>query len=149
MRDDGTAFAGVRLQRPLWPHQQRALAALDQSRAAGSASTYLVIPPGGGRALVGLGDRRLARPALVLCPNTAIQAQWIAQWDSAFTPAGAMQATAGRDLPTPLTVPTYQAVCTIGNGFASTGRQASGKQLLEMVHPNGQPLLVPSGAGGP
>jgi superfamily II DNA or RNA helicase len=150
VQDDGTAFAGVRLQRPLWPHQQRALAALDQSRAAGSASTYLVIPPGGGKTLVGLeAARRLARPTLVLCPNTAIQAQWIAQWDSAFTPAGAMQATASRDLPTTLTVLTYQAVCTIGYGSASTGRQASGKQLLEMVHPNGQALLSRLSARGP
>jgi hypothetical protein len=31
---------------PLWPHQQRALAAFGQARAAGSKSTYLVIPLG-------------------------------------------------------------------------------------------------------
>jgi hypothetical protein len=150
VRDDGTAFSGVRLRRSLRPHQQRALAALEQARAAGSASTYLVIPPGGGKTLVGLeAARRLARPTLVLCPNTAIQAQWIAQWDSAFTPAGAIQATASRDLPTPLTVLTYQAVCTIGNGSAGTERQASGEQLLQMVHPNGQALLSRLSARGP
>ncbi|MCW2932155.1 MAG: helicase conserved C-terminal domain protein [Actinomycetia bacterium] len=76
MQDDGTAFSGVRLGRSLWPHQQRALAAPEQPRAAGSASTYLVIPPGSGKTLVGLeAGRRLARRTLVLCPNTAIQAQ--------------------------------------------------------------------------
>ena len=58
--------------------------------------TYLVIPPGGGKTLVGLeAARQLARPMLVLCPNTAIQAQW----DAAFAPPPAMAATASRDLP--------------------------------------------------
>ena len=58
--------------------------------------TYLVIPPGGGKTLVGLeAARQLARPTLVLCPNTAIQAQW----DAAFAPPPAMAATASRDLP--------------------------------------------------
>ncbi|MCW2932154.1 MAG: type restriction protein res subunit [Actinomycetia bacterium] len=73
----------------------------------------------------------------------------MAQWDSAFTPAGAIQATASRDLPTPLTVLTYQAVCTIGNGSTGTERQASGEQLLEMAHPNGQALLSRLSARGP
>ena len=100
MREDGAAFERVSLGRRLWPHQQRALAAFDQSRAAGSSSTYLVIPPGGGKTLVGLeAARRLARPTLVLCPNTAIQAQWISQWDGGFIPAGAIAATASRDRP--------------------------------------------------
>lgn len=93
------------LARPLWPQQQRALAAFDAARAEGRA-TYLVIPPGGGKTLAGLEAAR--RPVLVLCPDTAIQAQWIAQWDSAFTPAAVVTATTDRDLPAPLTVLTYQ-----------------------------------------
>jgi superfamily II DNA or RNA helicase len=150
VRDDGSAFAGVRLGRPLWPHQQRALAAFDQARVAGSKSTYLVIPPGGGKTLVGLeAARRLARPTLVLCPNTAIQAQWIAQWDGAFTPAAAIAATASRDLPTPLTVLTYQAVCTIGNGSAADTRALPRDRLLEALHPNGLALLAQLSTSGP
>src|ERR1700722_20952598 len=110
----GPAFAGLRPGRELWPHQARALAALDADVAAGAAATYLVIPPGGGKTLIGLeAVRRLGRPALVLCPNTAIQAQWTAQWQSAFSPPPALAATASRTLPTPLTVLTYQAVCTV------------------------------------
>jgi superfamily II DNA or RNA helicase len=140
----------VRLGRPLWPHQQRALAAFDQARAAGGKSTYLVIPPGGGKTLVGLeAARRLARPTLVLCPNTAIQAQWIAQWDGAFTPAAAITATASRDLPTPLTVLTYQAVCTIGNGSDATERKLPDERLLDILHPHGQALIAQLSAGGP
>ena len=96
------------LARPLWPQQQRALAAFDAARAEGRA-TYLVIPPGGGKTLAGLeAARRPGWPVLVLCPDTAIQAQWIAQWDSAFTPAAVVTATTDRDLPAPLTVLTYQ-----------------------------------------
>ena len=150
VRDDGSAFAGIRLERPLWPHQQRALAAFERTRAAGSTSTYLVIPPGGGKTLIGLeAARRLARPTLVLCPNTAIQAQWIAQWDGAFTPAGTIAATASRDLPTPLTVLTYQAVCTIGNGSTAAERKLPDERLLEILHPNGQALLSQLSAHGP
>jgi hypothetical protein len=106
-------FGDARLIRPLWPHQVRALGALDRDRARGDAATYLVVPPGGGKTLIGLeAARRLGRPTVVLCPNTAIQAQWIAQWHEAFSPA-AVPATASRELPTALTVLIYQAVCTM------------------------------------
>lgn len=139
-RYDDSAFTGAKLRHTLWPHQQRALATFGSSVAAGTASSYLVVPPGGGKTLIGLeAARRLARPALILCPNTAIQAQWIAQWQDAFTPPKAARATASRDLPTPLTVLTYQAVCTIDNGAAE--RDLPEDRLLEILHPNGRALV--------
>ena len=111
-------FGGVSLTRTLWPHQARALGALDR-KPAGKA-TYLVVPPGGGKTLIGLeAARRLGRPAVVLCPSTAIQAQWMAQWREAFSSAG-VPATASRELPTPLTVLTYQALCTLGSAGGAT-----------------------------
>ena len=80
-------FDGIGLTRPLWPHQVRALAALDRDMARGDRATYLVVPPGGGKTLIGLeAARRLGRRAVVLCPNTAIQAQWMAQWQASFGP---------------------------------------------------------------
>ncbi len=83
-----------------------------------------MVPPGGGKTLIGLeAARRLGRPTVVLCPNTAIQAQWMAQWQAAFSSAK-VTATASRELPTPLTVLTYQALCTLGaagNGDAGNG----------------------------
>jgi superfamily II DNA or RNA helicase len=107
-------FDGIGLTRPLWPHQVRALAALDRDVARGDRATYLVVPPGGGKTLIGLeAARRLGRPTVVLCPNTAIQAQWMTQWQAPFGPDVA-PATASRELPTPLTVLTYQALCTLG-----------------------------------
>jgi superfamily II DNA or RNA helicase len=148
------ALAAARLTVPLWPHQERALAAFraDQATATsqgdersispcpptGTRSTYLVIPPGGGKTMIGLeAARRAGRRTLVLCPNTAIQAQWISQWHTAFRPPPRARATARRDLQTPLTVLTYQAVAT----FDATAAPGPGT-LLDSLHPNGQRLLA-------
>ena len=117
-------FDGISLNRPLWPHQVRALGALDRDLARGDRATYLVVPPGGGKTLIGLeAARRLGLPTVVLCPNTAIQAQWMAQWQAAFGP-DAVPATASRELPTALTVLTYQALCTLGS--AGNGAEEAG-----------------------
>src|ERR1700677_4487536 len=89
-----TVFADARLTRPLWPHQERALARVGLSRDA----TYLVVPPGGGKTLIGLeAARRIGRRTLVLCPNTAIQAHWLGQWRTDFATGGG-DATINRDL---------------------------------------------------
>jgi hypothetical protein len=65
MSEGASAFESVSLTRPLWPHQARALGALD-GKPAGQAA-YLVVPPGGGKTLIGLeAARRLGRPAVVL-----------------------------------------------------------------------------------
>ena len=42
----GSPFAGMALARPLWPHQEKALAAFEQARRRRAATTYLVVPPG-------------------------------------------------------------------------------------------------------
>jgi superfamily II DNA or RNA helicase len=163
---EGPPFAGTALARPLWPHQHKALEAFEQGRRRNAAATYLVVPPGGGKTLIGLeAARRLGRPAVVLCPNTAIQAQWAAQWQAAFTPH-AVTATTSRDLPTALTVLTYQAVCTLdragprpqaapGPAAASApapapaGDGLPGDGLLGLLHPAGLALIERMQASGP
>ena len=89
----GTAagvFAGVSPARSLWLHQERAVRAFNADQATGDRSTYLVVPPGGGKTIIGLECARQAgRPTLVLCPNTAIQAQWIGQWRARVEPPDA------------------------------------------------------------
>jgi superfamily II DNA or RNA helicase len=120
-----------------------------------------VVPPGGGKTLIGLeAARRLARPTVVLCPNTAIQAQWIAQWRTGFVPEP-VQATASRDLPTPVTVLTYQAVCTLGSdlkdGNGDNGHdhesvppdKLDSEGLFSLLHPNGRRLISQLAARGP
>ena len=128
--------------------------------ARGDRATYLVVPPGGGKTLIGLeAARRLGRPTVVLCPNTAIQAQWMAQWQASFGP-DAVPATARRELPTPLTVLTYQALCTLGvagNGEEEAGRvrvpglrtRLAADGVLSLLHPNGRALIARLQAGGP
>jgi superfamily II DNA or RNA helicase len=163
----GGVFAGVSPARSLWPHQERALRAFDADQAAGDRSTYLVVPPGGGKTMIGLEcARRAGRPTLVLCPNTAIQAQWVGQWHAGFAPPDEARATASRDLPTSLTVLTYQAVASFGAagaddagadaGTASDGaaaprpgRRLSDRELLDSLHQNGQRLLATLKAAGP
>ena len=59
-------FGGVSLTRTLWPHQARALGALDRAsgdqahgdQARAGKATYLVVPPGGGKTLIGLEAAR-------------------------------------------------------------------------------------------
>src|ERR1700678_1139073 len=171
----GTAagvFAGVSPARSLWLHQERAVRAFNADQATGDRSAYLVVPPGGGKTMIGLECARQAgRPTLVLCPNTAIQAQWIEQWRAQFEPPQEARATASRDLPTPLTVLTYQAVASFdpagvdggdGGGGGADARTASDRsapshpirrlsdrELLASLHPNGQRLLATLTAAGP
>lgn len=151
-------FGATTLTWPLRSHQQRAMAAFEADRARGEAATYLVVPPGGGKTLIGLeAARRLGRPTIVLCPNTAIQAQWMQQWHTAFAPA-TVPATASRELDTALTVLIYQSVATFSDNGASTGDEAGrgrlpdhpdGDALLSLLHPNGQALIGRLRAGGP
>lgn len=143
-------FASASLARPLWPHQLHAIDAFERDRAGGDVATYLVVPPGGGKTLVGLeAARRLGRPTVVLCPNTAIQAQWIEQWHSAFAPV-TVTATADRELPSPLTVLTYQALCNIeAQDQEGENGDPGGTSPLPRLHPNGLALIERLKAGGP
>ena len=142
------AFSGIQPRWALWPHQQRAIDAFKAGRRRGGKATYLVIPPGGGKTLIGLeAARRLGRPTVVLCPNTAIQAQWIDQWHTACGSA-AVEVTASRDLPTPLTVLTYQAVSTFDTAPGRDSRLPD-ERLLDALHPNGRQLLARLSAAGP
>ena len=67
-------------------------------------------------------------------------------------------ATASRELPTPLTVLTYQALCTLGasgngeeeaGGRAGPAAQAGRRRGPVPLHPNGRALIARLQAGGP
>lgn len=49
-----------------------------------------------------------------------------------------MTATASRELPTPLTVLTYQAVCTLGYGDSAPDRSVDSDTLFSLLHATGQ-----------
>ena len=63
---------------PLRRYQRLALDAFERERA-GRRTTHVLAPPGAGKTVLGLEiARRRGARALVLCPNTAVQAQWLA-----------------------------------------------------------------------
>lgn len=156
----GRAFAGTALRVSPHRHQRRALDAFEQDRARGDRSTYLVLPPGAGKTLVGLEIvRRLGRRTLVLGPNTAIQAQWISQWSEFFAPAVVTPGNR-RTLGSPLTVLTYQALCTIDPESTESepearshsrraARDGDPEALLSLLHRNGRKLIERMHDSGP
>src|SRR6266498_5366744 len=59
-------------------YQELALEAFERDRQAGRRSTHVLAPPGAGKTVLGMEIvRRLGTRALVLCPNSAVQAQWL------------------------------------------------------------------------
>jgi superfamily II DNA or RNA helicase len=104
------ALAAARYRHPFRRYQRLALDAFERQRAAGARRVYLVLPPGAGKTALGWEiARRAGRRTLVLCPNTAVQAQWLRQWAD-FEPRSAA-AAADRLLTESLTVLTYHALC--------------------------------------
>jgi hypothetical protein len=68
--------------------------------------------------------RRLGAPALVLVPNSAVQAQWL-QMVARFTPAGS-GGVVRSDLDAPVACLTYQAFCQVDDPAAVLGTPRSG-----------------------
>lgn len=93
-------------------YQELALDTFDADLARGNRKTHVVAPPGSGKTLIGMEIvRRRAEPALVLCPNAAIQAQWLAM----ARRFGAAEADVGTDPRAPICVLTYQALCQLSD----------------------------------
>jgi superfamily II DNA or RNA helicase len=98
-------------------YQLLALEAFETARAEGQRQIHLVSPPGSGKTVLGLeAARRLGRRTLVLCPNTAIQGQWLRQWRD-FQPATATAGSVAAEEPD-LLVLTYQAIANLGSDQA-------------------------------
>lgn len=119
----------VRVTFTLRPYQEKALAAID-----GRRRTWVVLPPGAGKTLVGLeAARRLGRTTVVFVPNTAIQHQW--------TRFGG---GTSRDLDLDVNVLTYQSLAV----FDPDG-ETEGGGLASRLHENGRELIKALRAVGP
>lgn len=152
-------LAGTTAPYPLRTLQARALERVEAAVASGRRRLWVSLPPGTGKTLLGLEiARRLGTPAVVLCPNTAIQGQWADTWTD-FAPARVSAGT-DRDLSAPITVLTYQSLATFeradddpdgpDDGDADeTGRVSEGGTLVDRLHPNGQALVAALRAAGP
>jgi superfamily II DNA or RNA helicase len=105
-------FELTQFRLPLRRYQRLALDAFDRQRAAGVRRAYLVLPPGAGKTVLGLeAARRVGQRTLVLCPNTAVQVQWLRQWADFCPPT--LEMSADPSLSAPLTALTYQSLCSL------------------------------------
>jgi superfamily II DNA or RNA helicase len=138
-------------------YQKQALDAFDVNAGVGDYRSYLVLPPGAGKTMIGLeAARRLGRRTLVLVPNTAVQAQWAAAWDKHFPSTDPSASTCGieRDLASAMNVLTYQSLAVIDDETDQEFRRAvlrTGDQqaLLNLLHPNGKALIERAAGLGP
>ena len=138
-------------------YQLQALDAFDADVASGDNRSYLVLPPGAGKTLIGWeAARRLGRRTLVLAPNTAVQQQWAATWDKSFPSADPSAPKCGteRDLAPTTNVLTYQSLAVIdAETDAAVRREVlrsrDQQALLKLLHPNGRELIERAKGLGP
>lgn len=113
-------FPAIPFRGELRPSQREVVEVAEAKLAAGHRQVYVVAPPGSGKTVTGLylWAQVIRRPALVLSPNSAIQAQWAQRTDMFALPgaSGELVSTDGGD-PRLLTSLTYQAV-TLPRGGA-------------------------------
>jgi hypothetical protein len=130
-----TALAELRFQGAWRHYQELALAAFERDRAAGRRRTHLVAPPGSGKTLLGFEIlRRLGAPALVLAPNSAIQAQWT-RTGAAF---GAAPGTVAAQPGAPVACLTYQALARLDDPGAALRGAAETRWVAERAAATGE-----------
>lgn len=74
-------FGNIHFTGTLRPSQKAACEVIEPQLKAGSTRLHVVAPPGSGKTVLGLyvWSDLVRKPALVLSPNSAIQAQWAAR----------------------------------------------------------------------
>ncbi|WP_270073574.1 DEAD/DEAH box helicase family protein [Streptomonospora mangrovi] len=141
----------------LRPYQRDVLERLRQRFASGEPRAWVVLPPGAGKTLVGLeAARELGARTVVLVPNTAIQGQWIAEWERFERPGGARAGTS-RELGDAVNVLTYQSLAVFDPDIDpdpdpeddGDGAENGTGGLLRRLHPNGAALVDALRRAGP
>ncbi|TDT34523.1 DEAD/DEAH box helicase family protein [Naumannella halotolerans] len=129
---------------PPWPLrtlQQRTLEAVD---ATDRERIWVVLPPGAGKTLVGLSTaQRWQRRTVVLCPNLAIQQQWLDTWQQMVGPG---HGSTDRRLDAELTVLTYQSLAVFDD---EDGAGPEPRSHIDRLHPRGAELLAALQQAGP
>ncbi len=107
------SFPSIRFTGTLRPSQIEVVEIAKRQLASGERKIHVVAPPGSGKTVLGLylWAECIRLPALVLSPNSAIQAQWVDRLDL-FDSAGSVRSIASTDSESPklFTSLTYQAV---------------------------------------
>jgi superfamily II DNA or RNA helicase len=109
----------------LRPSQADVVAITRAKLAQGKRRLHIVAPPGSGKTVLGLylWAECVRRPALVLSPNSAIQAQWAAR-TSLFEGIEASMVSTDPDQPRLLTSLTYQSLTLPGRASEDLDVQA-------------------------
>jgi superfamily II DNA or RNA helicase len=115
-------------------YQELALEAVDRDLSQGRWRTHIIAPPGSGKTLLGVEIiRRVSEPALVLVPNTAIQAQWL----RAVQAFGGDSKVAAADTSAPISVLTYQSLCQLDDPATALGNIARHRWVAERAKATG------------
>ncbi len=121
------SFPEISFQGRLRPSQEDVVEIARRKLAAGQRRLYIVAPPGSGKTVLGLylWAQCVRRPALVLSPNSAIQAQWADKIDLfSVGAAGEPVVSTSPERPALLTSLTYQSVTLPGRGNADDAAAA-------------------------
>lgn len=128
-------FPNLPFRGQLRPSQSEVVEIAKRKLAEGAKRLHIVAPPGSGKTVLGLylWTACVRRPALVLSPNSAIQAQWAAKCEL-FD--GTAQCAISTDAQSPglLTSLTYQAITIPGRGGDDVDAAAGGlwrEKLIE------------------
>jgi superfamily II DNA or RNA helicase len=115
-------------------YQQLALTAFEADRARGQHQTHIVAPPGSGKTLLGMElIGRLGERALVLVPNTAVQAQWL-RTARGF---GAPEGLAAADPAAEIACLTYQALCQLDDPATAVRAEAERRWAADRARVTG------------
>src|SRR6266498_4106675 len=117
-------------------YQELALEAFERDRRAGRRSTHVLAPPGSGKTMLGMEIvRRLGTRALVLCPNSAVQAQWLRTAELFRASDG----VAAPDPDAPIACLTYQSLCQIQDPDMALGNAAERRWIADRARALGVP----------
>ncbi|MGB0487621.1 MAG: DEAD/DEAH box helicase family protein [Candidatus Poseidoniaceae archaeon] len=111
-------FGNIRFDGTLRPSQEAACKEIIPQLENGETRLYVVAPPGSGKTVLGLyvWADLVKKPALVLSPNSAIQAQWAARTSLFDLDGKEDYISTDPKKPGLLTSLTYQAVTAPGKG---------------------------------
>ncbi|MEE2039870.1 DEAD/DEAH box helicase family protein [Nocardiopsis sp. CT-R113] len=149
MSETSTPLAAAHWPGDFRPYQRTALDTVGARWAEGRRRTWIVLPPGSGKTLVGLeAARRLGRRTVVLVPNTAIQGQWTAHWEAFDRPDGC-SAGHGRDLADDVNVLTYQSLAVFDPDAETDEEGRTTASPRDRLHANGRALVDALHGAGP
>tara|TARA_B100000927_G_scaffold291409_1_gene293441 strand:+ start:160 stop:2949 length:2790 start_codon:yes stop_codon:yes gene_type:complete len=133
---DGPDFGNIRFGGKLRPSQVAAVSVIKPQLNEGEKRLHIVAPPGSGKTVLGLyvWADLVRKPALVLSPNSAIQAQWAARTDLFELDGKDDQISIDPERPGLLTSLTYQSVTMPkrgGEGLDESAMMLWAEKLVE------------------